>query len=85
MSDWIELTYGSRWMNTPSPQRHQIWRMECLQCKFAVEPSTFRVYDEFRKDHPQPYGNFASISHARKVMRQHIKTTCQGKKGEQGE
>lgn len=76
---WIEQTYGSRWMNSPSPQRHQIWRMECLRCEFKLEPSTFRHYDEFRADHPEPYGNFASISHARKLMREHVEKEHKGK------
>jgi len=69
---WLETTYGARWMNTPSPHKYQIWQMSCVHCDFKIEPSQFRAYDEHRKDHPQPYGNFASISHARKVMREHV-------------
>lgn len=72
MEDWTETTYGARWMNTPSPQRHQIWRMSCIHCAFYLDPGDFRRYDETRKDHPQPYGNLASISHARKVMKDHM-------------
>ena len=71
---WIEIPYGARWSNAPNPQRYQIWKMECLHCKFSLEPQQFRVYDEHRKEHPQPYGNFASISHARKKMREHVQT-----------
>ncbi len=67
-----EITYGARWMNSPSPQRYQIWRMECVHCEFFIEPSRLRQYNEDRKEHPQAYGNFASIAHARKVMREHI-------------
>lgn len=70
---WGEVTYGSRWMNAPSPQCYQIWRMECVDCEFFVEPSNFRRYDESRTEHPQAYGNFASIAHARKIMREHRK------------
>ena len=70
---WAETTYGARWDNTPSPGCYQIWRMECHHCDFYVEPSQFRRYDETRTEHPHAYGNFASISHARKVMRDHFK------------
>lgn len=71
--EWSETTYGARWPSTPSPGKYQIWQMECAQCDFKIEPSHFRRYDDYRKDHPQPYGNFASIAHARKLMRDHIR------------
>lgn len=72
--DWVEITYGARWDSSPSPQRYQIWRMECNHCNFHVEPGSFRQYDEHRKEHPQPYGNLASLAHARKLMREHLRS-----------
>ncbi len=69
---WIETTYGARWPNTRSPRKYQIWRMTCIHCGFHLDPCDYRHYDEYRKDHPQPYGNMASISHARKVIREHV-------------
>jgi hypothetical protein len=71
---WIEQTYGSRWPSTPSPQKYQIWRMECIHCDFHLDPGRFRRYDDSRVGHEWPYGNFASIAHARKLMREHAKT-----------
>lgn len=70
---WSEITYGARWPSTPSPASHQIWQMECVHCDFKIDPGRFRMYDEHREDHPMPYGNFASISHARKLMKDHIR------------
>lgn len=69
---WSEVTYGARFLHSPSPQRYQIWRMECHSCDFYIEPLHFRSRDDLRKDHPQAYGNLASISHARKLMREHV-------------
>lgn len=72
---WTETTYGARWSNSPSPQKYQIWRMSCIHCDFEISPSSFRQYDETRAEHPQAYGNFASIAHARKVMREHVRNS----------
>lgn len=75
---WIETNYGSRWMSTPSPRKYQIWRMTCVHCEFYIDPGTFRTYQESRTDHPFPYGNMASISHARKLMKEHVEEKHQG-------
>ena len=89
-SEWVELTRGalSNWPESiPSQYRHQLVRLECKECGYKIEPGDFRRYDETRKDHPMPYGNFASVSHARKLMREHIREehsfggdTCRARK-----
>lgn len=71
---WVEVTYGARWPSDSSAQRYQIYQMECIHCDFKIDPGRFRMWSDHREDHPQPYGNFASISHARKLMRDHVKT-----------
>ena len=69
---WSETTYGAVRVNIPSPQCYQIWRMECNHCDFFIEPSKFRRYREGDED-KKIYGNFASISHSRKLMREHVR------------
>jgi len=77
---WTETTYGARWPSTLGSGYYQIWQMACVHCDFKLEPQQYRHYDEHRTEHPQPYGNFSSISHARKVMRDHIRDKHEGAK-----
>lgn len=72
---WGEPSHGALSIfpdTMPSQYRHQIARLECAFCDFSIDPAEFRRTDMTREPHPQPYGNMASVAHARKLMRDHL-------------